>query len=95
MLTDALRILVNNLFKASFYEKRKKTIRGCLVHVFKQPFLIFEQHYMYFHTFLPTHIFIHVFKQQFLVFKYMYQIPLNILTVFFIYHKSYVKTFLK
>ena len=26
MLTDVIRVLVNNLFKKSFYEKRKKTI---------------------------------------------------------------------
>ena len=81
--------------KQVFMRKEKKTIRGCLVHVFKQPFLIFEQYYIYFHTLSQTRIFIHVFKQQFLVFKYMYQTPLNILTVFFISHKSYVKTFLK
>ena len=46
MLTNTFRALVNNLFKESFYEKRKKKV-------------------------------------------------INILTIFFISHKSSVKTFLK
>ena len=46
MLTDAIRALINNLFKENFYEKRKKKV-------------------------------------------------INVLTVFFISHKSDVKTFLK
>ena len=45
MLTNAFGVLVNKLFKESFYEKKKKTI--------------------------------------------------NVLTVFFLFHKSGVKTFLK
>ena len=46
MLTDALRVIVNNPFKESFYRKRKKK-------------------------------------------------AINILIIFFISHKNYVKTFLK
>ena len=39
-------------------------LRGCLVCVFKQLFLVFKQHYTYIlHIFSPIYIFINIFKQ--------------------------------
>ena len=51
----------------------KLKLRGCLVCVFKQLFLVFKQHYTYIlHIFSPIYIFINIFKQQFLIFKHIY-----------------------
>ena len=34
-----------------------KNLRGCLIHVLKQQFLVFKQYYTYFYTFFNPHIF--------------------------------------
>ena len=34
---------------------------GCLVSVFKQQFLVFKQHFTYFHTFFQPHVFLQKF----------------------------------
>ena len=36
----------------------------CLVHIFKQQFLVFKQHYTYFYTFFHPHIFPHMFSDN-------------------------------
>ena len=35
-----------------------KQLRGCLVCVFKQPFLVFKQHFTHFNTFFHPHVFL-------------------------------------
>ena len=39
----------------------KQRLRGCLVCVFKQPFLIFKQYFMHFNTLFHSHIFLKMF----------------------------------
>ena len=41
-----------------------RNVRGCLVCVFKQPFLIFKQHFMYFHPFFHSHVFPQIFSNN-------------------------------
>ena len=55
-------------------KKAIKTLRECLIYVFKQPFLVFKQHFTYFHIFSPTRISTNIFKKKKIsVFKHMYQ----------------------
>ena len=50
--------------------------RGCLVHHFKQQFLVSKQHYTYFHTFFYPYVFPHMFSNNKThVFKCIYQTP--------------------
>ena len=49
MLTDVFRVMVNNLFKENFCEKRKKKkiIRVCLVTLFSLIFCCQKQFYIF------------------------------------------------
>ena len=47
------------------YERKKKgNYWGCLVHVFKQQFSVFKQHYTYFYTCFYLHVFLHIFSNN-------------------------------
>ena len=41
-----------------------KMVRGCLICVFKQPFSVFKQHFMHFHTFFHSHVFPQMFSNN-------------------------------
>ena len=50
--------------KTRIEHKYFKILRGCLVCVFKQPFLVFKQHFTYFHTFFHPHVFSQMFSNN-------------------------------
>ena len=61
----------------------KQALRGCLVSVFKQQFLVFKQHFMYFNTLFHPHI----FPQKFLNnnFQFLNTCTKQALKVFFFF----------
>ena len=55
-------VLYHFSFEAEVENKLiKQRLRGCLVCVFKQPFLIFKQYFMHFNTLFHSHIFLKMF----------------------------------
>ena len=44
--------------------KRGRLFRGCLICVFKQPFLVFKQHFTHFHTLFHPHVFPQMFSNN-------------------------------
>ena len=56
----------------------KKILKFFWVHPIKHTFLVFKQHYTYFHIFFHPHVFTHMFSNNKIhVFKHMYQTPLK------------------
>ena len=49
------------IFSLQNEEKTEWRLRGCLVYVFKQPFSVFKQHFMYFNTLFYPHVFPQIF----------------------------------
>ena len=45
----------------SIFTKQILEALGCLVCIFKQPFLIFKQHFMHFNIFFHSHVFLNIF----------------------------------
>ena len=77
LLPISLKNMSKFIFLLSFYvyplktwknknqeKRRSKKLRGCLVCIFKQPFLVFKQHFTYFYTFFHSHIFLQIFSNN-------------------------------